>query len=147
MVPVTKPYITFEGEGRDKTVIEWHDRAGDVGPNGQQIRTYRTASVTVFANFFSARNISFKVHESCYHEQGQYILRNRDNIIREALVCFSHTFQMFFPSRVKGQFSAWGNFVWKVFQRKFCSKSVKKMSNFAITVFLVNFEKEMHIFI
>lgn len=61
VVPVTKPYITFEGAGRDVTVIEWHDRARDRGPNGQQLRTYRTASVAVFANFFSARNISFKV--------------------------------------------------------------------------------------
>ena len=62
MVPVTKPYITFEGEGRNETVIEWHDRASDRGPNGQQLRTYRTASVIVFANYFSARNISFKVY-------------------------------------------------------------------------------------
>ena len=61
VVPVTKPYITFQGAGRDVTVIEWHDRASDPGPNGQQLRTYRTASVTVFANYFSARNISFKV--------------------------------------------------------------------------------------
>ncbi|KAK7265928.1 hypothetical protein RJT34_33553 [Clitoria ternatea] len=60
VVPETKPYITFEGAGRDGTVIEWHDRAGDPGPNGQQLRTYRTASVTVFADYFSARNISFK---------------------------------------------------------------------------------------
>ncbi|KAG6687510.1 probable pectinesterase 68 isoform X1 [Carya illinoinensis] len=60
LVPVTKPYITFEGAGRDVTVIEWHDRACDRGANGQQLRTYRTASVTVFANYFSARNISFK---------------------------------------------------------------------------------------
>nr|KYP55361.1 putative pectinesterase 68 [Cajanus cajan] len=60
VVPVTKPYIRFEGAGRDVTVIEWHDRASDPGPNGQQLRTYRTASVTVFANYFSATNISFK---------------------------------------------------------------------------------------
>lgn len=62
VVPVRKPYITFQGAGRDVTVIEWHDRASDRGPNGQQLRTYRTASVTVFANYFSARNISFKVY-------------------------------------------------------------------------------------
>ncbi|BFG31394.1 hypothetical protein CerSpe_176670 [Prunus speciosa] len=60
VVPATKPYITFQGAGKDVTVIEWHDRASDPGPNGQQLRTYRTASVTVFANYFSARNISFK---------------------------------------------------------------------------------------
>lgn len=62
VVPATKPYITFQGAGREVTVIEWHDRASDRGPNGQQLRTYRTASVTVFANYFSARNISFKVY-------------------------------------------------------------------------------------
>ncbi|XP_010530051.1 PREDICTED: probable pectinesterase 68 [Tarenaya hassleriana] len=60
VVPATKPYITFEGAGREVTVIEWHDRASDRGPDGQQLRTYHTASVTVFANYFSARNISFK---------------------------------------------------------------------------------------
>lgn len=60
VVPATKQFITFQGEGRDVTVIEWHDRASDRGANGQQLRTYRTASVTVFANYFSARNISFK---------------------------------------------------------------------------------------
>lgn len=61
VVPASKQYITFQGAGRDVTVIEWHDRASDRGPNGQQLRTYRSASVTVFANYFSARNISFKV--------------------------------------------------------------------------------------
>ncbi|KAG2261768.1 hypothetical protein Bca4012_013538 [Brassica carinata] len=59
VVPATKPYITFKGAGRDVTVIEWHDRASDLGPDGQQLRTYQTASVTVFANYFSARNLTF----------------------------------------------------------------------------------------
>ncbi|XP_022958492.1 probable pectinesterase 68 [Cucurbita moschata] len=60
VVAATKPYITFEGGGKERTVIEWHDRADDRDPSGQQLRTYRTASVTVFANYFSARNISFR---------------------------------------------------------------------------------------
>ncbi|KAK9103000.1 hypothetical protein Sjap_020254 [Stephania japonica] len=46
VVPVSKPFITFQGAGRDLTVIEWHDRAGDKGPDGQQLRTYNTASNT-----------------------------------------------------------------------------------------------------
>lgn len=61
VVPESKPYITFQGEGRETTVIEWHDRASDRGADGQQLRTYQTASVIVYANYFSARNISFKV--------------------------------------------------------------------------------------
>ncbi|XP_072963624.1 probable pectinesterase 68 [Typha angustifolia] len=60
VVPATKPYLMFKGEGRDVTWIQWHDRAGDRGPDGQQLRTYNTASVTVLANYFTARNISFK---------------------------------------------------------------------------------------
>ncbi|CAN6476903.1 unnamed protein product [Victoria cruziana] len=60
VVPKTKPYITFQGEGRGVTVIEWHDRAGDLGPSGRRIHTYNSASVTVLADHFSARNISFK---------------------------------------------------------------------------------------
>ncbi|KAG5561143.1 hypothetical protein RHGRI_004231 [Rhododendron griersonianum] len=60
VVPASKPYITFQGTGKEVTVIEWHDRASDRGPDGQQLRTYQTASVSVFANYFSARNISFK---------------------------------------------------------------------------------------
>ncbi|GER28052.1 pectin lyase-like superfamily protein [Striga asiatica] len=60
VVPASKPYITMEGAGRESTVIEWHDRACDRGPDGQQLRTYHTASVSVFSSYFSARNISFK---------------------------------------------------------------------------------------
>uniref|UniRef100_A0A7N1A9L4 Pectinesterase n=1 Tax=Kalanchoe fedtschenkoi TaxID=63787 RepID=A0A7N1A9L4_KALFE len=60
VVPQMKPYITFIGEGMNSTMIEWHDRASDRGANGEQLRTYRTASVTVYANFFKAKNISFK---------------------------------------------------------------------------------------
>ncbi|KAJ8632172.1 hypothetical protein MRB53_025508 [Persea americana] len=60
VIPATKPFITLQGAGRDLTVIEWHDRDSDREPNSQQLRTYNTASVTVFASYFTARNISFK---------------------------------------------------------------------------------------
>jgi pectin methylesterase-like acyl-CoA thioesterase len=66
VVPASKPYITFEGAGRDATVVEWHDRAGDRGPDGQLLRTYNTASVTVLSNYFTAKNISFKVSRRHY---------------------------------------------------------------------------------
>ena len=67
LVPASKPYITFEGAGRDVTVVEWHDRASDRGPDGQQLRTYNTASVTVLSNYFTAKNISFKVSRRGHH--------------------------------------------------------------------------------
>lgn len=61
VVPASKPYVTFQGAGRDVTVVKWHDRASDRGPDGQPLRTYNTASVTILANYFNAKNISFKV--------------------------------------------------------------------------------------
>ena len=57
VVPASKPYMTFQGAGRDVTV-EWHDRASDRGPDGQPLRTYNTASVTILANYFNAKNIT-----------------------------------------------------------------------------------------
>ncbi|XP_066320152.1 probable pectinesterase 68 [Miscanthus floridulus] len=54
VVPASKPYMTFQGAGRDVTVAEWHDRASDRGPDGQPLRTYNTASVTILANYFNA---------------------------------------------------------------------------------------------
>ena len=67
VVPASKPYVTFQGAGRDVTVVEWHDRASDRGPDGQPLRTYNTASVTILANYFNAKNISFKVSSSRLH--------------------------------------------------------------------------------
>lgn len=64
VVPASKPYVTFQGAGRDVTVVEWHDRASDRGADGQPLRTYNTASVTILANYFNAKNISFKVSSS-----------------------------------------------------------------------------------
>lgn len=66
VVPASKPYITFQGDGKDTTLIQWHDQASDLGLDGQQLRTYQTASVIVYASYFSARNISFKVRATCY---------------------------------------------------------------------------------
>lgn len=60
LVPLGKPYITFQGAGMERTVIEWHNKANDVGADGQELHTYNTASVTVLANHFTAKNISFR---------------------------------------------------------------------------------------
>lgn len=73
VVPASKPYITFQGAGSDATVVEWHDRASDPGPDGQPLRTYNTASVTILASYFTAKNISFKVsRQTLFANQNQY---------------------------------------------------------------------------
>jgi pectin methylesterase-like acyl-CoA thioesterase len=54
-VPATKPNITFQGQGFDLTAIMWNDTANS--SHG----TFYSASVSVFATGFVAKNISFMV--------------------------------------------------------------------------------------
>jgi pectinesterase len=54
VIPITKPYITLQGEGRNRTVITWNDTAAAVG-------TLMSASVVVESDHFIARDISFQV--------------------------------------------------------------------------------------
>lgn len=52
-VPASKPNITFQGQGFDITAIAWNDTAKSA--NG----TFYSASVSIFASGFIAKNISF----------------------------------------------------------------------------------------
>jgi pectinesterase len=54
IIPASKPYLTLQGEGRNRTVISWHDSAASVG-------TLMSASVIVESDHFIARDISFRV--------------------------------------------------------------------------------------
>lgn len=60
LVPSTKPYLTFQGDGANSTSISWNSIASDIGPDGQQLGSYGSASVTIFATNFVARDIAFK---------------------------------------------------------------------------------------
>ncbi|KAJ3693517.1 hypothetical protein LUZ60_008997 [Juncus effusus] len=53
MIPSSKSNITFQGQGFDTTAISWNDTANS--SHG----TFYSASVTVFAHNFIAKNISF----------------------------------------------------------------------------------------
>eukprot|EP00250_Pteridium_aquilinum_P007993 c17590_g1_i1 orf=170-1282(-) len=60
VVPGTKPFITLEGAGMSLTYVQWHLKASDVGSNGAELTAYNTASVTVYASNFVAKDITFK---------------------------------------------------------------------------------------
>ncbi|CAN0875044.1 Pectinesterase QRT1 [Linum grandiflorum] len=62
VVPVTKAYISFIGNDSDvsKTVITGHSKANDLDSNGNELGTYRSASVTVSSDFFCATGITFQ---------------------------------------------------------------------------------------
>lgn len=60
-VPAGKPFVTFQGAGLWNTEIVWHNTASDVDDFGRPLSAYNSATVSVFASNFVARNISFKV--------------------------------------------------------------------------------------
>ncbi|XP_024525138.1 probable pectinesterase 53 [Selaginella moellendorffii] len=53
IIPYNKPFIIFQGAGRDKTTIEWNDAASRSG-------TADSATFTAWAPSFIAKGISFK---------------------------------------------------------------------------------------
>ncbi|XP_011100946.1 probable pectinesterase 53 [Sesamum indicum] len=59
-IPMTMAYVTLEGAGAGKTIIRWDDTADRVGPNGQPLGTYGSATFAVNAPYFVAKNITFK---------------------------------------------------------------------------------------
>ncbi|XP_057806900.1 probable pectinesterase 53 [Salvia miltiorrhiza] len=59
-IPITMAYLTLEGAGRGKTTIRWDDTADHLGPTGQPLGTYGSATFAVNAPHFVAKNITFK---------------------------------------------------------------------------------------
>ncbi len=55
VVPSTKPFITFQGAGMKKTVLVWHDTAGEAGGTGL------SASTFVQSAHFIAQDLTFAV--------------------------------------------------------------------------------------
>ena len=64
IIPPLKSYITIEGAGADKTIVEWGDTAQTLGPKGQPLGTYGSATFAVNSLYFIAKNITFKVQYS-----------------------------------------------------------------------------------
>ncbi|KAA8523185.1 hypothetical protein F0562_009608 [Nyssa sinensis] len=60
-IPPLKSFITIQGAGAEKTIVQWGDTAQTIGPKGQPIGTYASATFSVNAPYFIAKNITFKV--------------------------------------------------------------------------------------
>ncbi|XP_042038009.1 probable pectinesterase 53 [Salvia splendens] len=59
-IPVTLAYLTLEGAGGGRTIIRWDDTADRLGPTGEPLGTYGSATFAVNAPHFVAKNIIFK---------------------------------------------------------------------------------------
>jgi pectinesterase len=57
-----REFITLEGAGADKTIVQWGDTADKpAGPSGRPLGTFSSSTFAVNAQYFLARNITFKV--------------------------------------------------------------------------------------
>jgi pectinesterase len=59
-VPADKPMISFVGEGAAKTVLTASANAHTLGSDGKEIGTFKSASTFIFADDFTAQNITFE---------------------------------------------------------------------------------------
>uniref|UniRef100_A0A1D1ZJK8 Pectinesterase n=2 Tax=Anthurium amnicola TaxID=1678845 RepID=A0A1D1ZJK8_9ARAE len=55
-----RAFITIEGAGADKTIIQWGDTAQAPGPSGQPMGTFSSATFAVNSPYFIAKNVTFK---------------------------------------------------------------------------------------
>jgi pectinesterase len=55
-----KDFVTLVGEDRISTVLTYDNHAGTRLPNGDTVNTWTSASFFVYANDFSARNLTFE---------------------------------------------------------------------------------------
>ncbi|CAI0425604.1 unnamed protein product, partial [Linum tenue] len=68
-IPPLKSFITIEGAGAEKTIVQWGDTAKTPGPRGHPMGTYASATFAVNSPFFIAKNITFKVLSPPYSPQ------------------------------------------------------------------------------
>uniref|UniRef100_A0A804QQR4 Pectinesterase n=1 Tax=Zea mays TaxID=4577 RepID=A0A804QQR4_MAIZE len=55
-----RAFVTVEGAGADKTVVQWGDTADTAGSWGRPMGTFGSATFAVNSMFFVAKNITFK---------------------------------------------------------------------------------------
>src|SRR5580765_1968817 len=56
----TKSLVTLVGEDKFNTILTYDDHTGKVAPNGDTINTYSSASFSMRADHFTAKNITFQ---------------------------------------------------------------------------------------
>lgn len=61
MVPRSKPFVTFMGDEACQPIITGNDTAAAIGTDGLPMKTFRSATVAVNSDYFTAYNIRFEV--------------------------------------------------------------------------------------
>ncbi|GFY80451.1 pectin lyase-like superfamily protein [Actinidia rufa] len=124
VIPATMAYISLEGEGAAKTIIEWDDTADRRGKDGKPLGTYASATVAVNSPYFIAKNIAFKgchLHAKT-NSFGALTAQKRESFLEE-------TGFSFVKCRVTGSGAlylgrAWGTFSRVVFAYTYMDKII-----------------------
>ncbi|MDQ0113801.1 pectinesterase family protein [Paenibacillus harenae] len=59
-IPASAPPILLLGEDRDGTILTWSDNAHTLGADGEPLGTFRTGTLSVMAESFTAENITIR---------------------------------------------------------------------------------------
>lgn len=59
-IPAEAPPILLLGEDRDRTILTWSDNAHTLGADGQPLGTFRSGTLNVFAESFTAENVTIR---------------------------------------------------------------------------------------
>lgn len=68
---ITRPYVTFLGQGREETVLVYGDGAYELLEDGSKRGTFRTASVRIDTHDFTAKHLTFQNDAGFGHTVGQ----------------------------------------------------------------------------
>lgn len=106
-IPPLKSFITIQGAGADKTIVQWGDTAKTLGPRGQPLGTYASASFAVNSPYFIAKNITFKVRFFDFNQIScidRYLLRQIDHLL-DRVSAFFFCFNVMFNAEHNSSFS------------------------------------------
>lgn len=75
-----KDFITLVGEDKDKTILTYNHHAGQRLANGDTINTWNSASFFIYANDFTAKNITFQNDAGFTAGQAVAVFANGDRL-------------------------------------------------------------------
>lgn len=75
-----KDFVTLIGEDKNETVLTYDNHAGVKLPNGDTINTWTSASFFIYANDFSAENITFQNNAGFTAGQAVAVFANGDRL-------------------------------------------------------------------
>lgn|SRR5690625_1069480 len=98
VIPEHKPNIHLIGEDREETVLVYHNTANMRGPDGEKLRISGSASTYVYADDFSAKQITFANSAGLTAGQAVALYAGGDRLVFQECNILGHQDTLFTPS-------------------------------------------------